>query len=406
MSRTHVCLTALLVTGCSSAAFAQEWIDRVDQALRVQSPGGMLQSDVSGLLDLEGYAVDDRPPGLIFAPERVNPRLSVFVDTRLGKHLYSLVQVRVDRGFDPFERPHEARLDEYLLRYTPFGGGTLSVQAGKFATVFGNWVPRHRSWENPFVNAPLPYENVTTITDAVAPASSQAFLARLGIADKKGEWLPVLWGPVYASGASVFGSWKRLDYAVDVKNAAVSARPEVWSAGEGDWRHPNVAARVGHRPNAAWTLGASWSRGPYMHAAAASTLSANTRVSDFRQTTVGADVAFSRRHLEVWSELIFSRFEVPNVGDADVWSYYVESKYKISPRVSAALRWGRQRFGDVADGVGGQRPWDGALWRTDAALAWRWTNHVQAKLQYGFGQEDKAVAQGQQLVAAQATVKF
>jgi hypothetical protein len=406
MSAARGCLTGLLVIGSASAAFGQEWLDTVDQALRVQSPGGALRSDLSVVIDLEGYAVDRRPPGVIFSDDIVNPRLSLFVDTRIGKRLYSLVQARVDRGFDPFEQPHEARLDEYLIRYMPFDGGALNLQAGKFATVFGGWVPRHLSWDNPFVNAPLPYENVTTITDAAGPASPQAFLARVAIADKKAEWVPVLWGPVYGSGASAFGSWKRLDYAVEMKNIAVSARPEVWGPGGGDWKHPNFAARLGHRPSAAWTLGVSWSRGPYMHASAASTLPPGQRPSGFAQTTVGGDAAFARRRLEVWSEVIFSRFQVPNVGGADVWSYYVESRYKVLPRLSAAVRWGRQRFGDVIDGAGGQQPWDAAIWRTDAALTFRWTRHLQAKLQYGFGEEDKAAAQNQRLVAVQATVKF
>ena len=405
-------LTLVLMTMWSTAVFGQDALDQTDEALHLESPGGALQSDLSVVFDLEGYAVDQRPPGLIFAAGGANPRLSLFVETRFGKRFSSLIQARVDRGFDPCERPHEARLDEYLLRYTPFADGRLNVQAGKFATVFGGWVPRHHSWENPFVTAPLPYENVTVVTDTVAPASPQAFLARVDVADKKNEWVPVVWGPVYATGASAFGSWKRFDYAVEWKTSGLSARPDAWGPTAGDWRHPNVAARVGHRPNAAWTLGLSLSRGPYMRPAAEPSLSShydpsgNYRVSDFHQTTAAGDLSFARRHWEFWSELIFSRFNVPNVGDADAWSYYVEGKYKISPRLSAALRWGQQRFGDLPDGAGGLRPWDGAIWRTDQALGWRWTRHIQAKLQYSFSREDKTVAQDRHLVSAQATVRF
>ena len=36
----------------------------------------------------------------------------------------------------------------------------LNVQAGKFATVVGNWIERYDSWNNPFITAPLPYENM------------------------------------------------------------------------------------------------------------------------------------------------------------------------------------------------------------------------------------------------------
>jgi hypothetical protein len=101
----------------------------------------------------------------------------------LGEQFYSLVQFRADRGFDPGSKLNgDARFDEYLLRWTPWADGRLNVQAGKFATVFGKWVQRHDSWQNPFVTAPLAYENVTVITDQVAPGTPAAFLGRRSIA--------------------------------------------------------------------------------------------------------------------------------------------------------------------------------------------------------------------------------
>ncbi|HYV28844.1 MAG TPA: hypothetical protein VFA77_15010, partial [Candidatus Eisenbacteria bacterium] len=147
----------------SGAAGAQPaWLDKVDESLYLQSPGGFFRSDLSGLLDLEGYYVDQRPPGLLFGKTSFfNPRLSLFLDSHAGTHFYSLVQVRFDRGFDPHVKDHSARFDEYLLRYTPFNQPVLNVQVGKFATVFGQWVNRHDSWESPLITPPLAYENVT-----------------------------------------------------------------------------------------------------------------------------------------------------------------------------------------------------------------------------------------------------
>src|SRR5215475_3507850 len=91
----------------------QEWLDKLDRSLAIQSRDGWFRSDLSGLLDLEGYYVDQRPPGLLYDDESFfNYRLTFFLDTRLGPHFYSLVQARLDRGFDPGERDFEARLDE------------------------------------------------------------------------------------------------------------------------------------------------------------------------------------------------------------------------------------------------------------------------------------------------------
>src|SRR5207244_1651041 len=123
-----------------------------------------------------------------------------------GKHVYIFVQARVDRGIDPGVKIRDARADEYFLRYTPFDDSRLNIQFGKFATVIGNFIPRHFSWDNPFITAPLPYENVVTISDQTAPASAKAFLARKNLADQKTKWLPLIWGPSYASGGAISGS--------------------------------------------------------------------------------------------------------------------------------------------------------------------------------------------------------
>ena len=102
----------------------------------------------------------------------------------------------------------------------------MNLQAGKFATVVGNWVPRHLSWDNPFINTPLPYENILTVSDTTVPSSPAQFLSRRGQPDIKTRWLDVVWGPDYTSGGAVFGSISTWDYAFEFKNASLSpARP-------------------------------------------------------------------------------------------------------------------------------------------------------------------------------------
>src|SRR5687767_11055441 len=162
-----------------SALAEAEWLHKFSQSLHVESSNGFFRAKLSGLFDLEGYYFDRLPPGLIFGKDEafVNPRLSLFLDTRIGKHFYSSVQARIDRGFDPRVKKQDARFDEYFVRYTPFDDARLNFQAGKFATVVGNWIQRHDSWNNPFVTAPLPYENVFTISDQTTPPSAKAFLA-------------------------------------------------------------------------------------------------------------------------------------------------------------------------------------------------------------------------------------
>ena len=178
-------------------------IDRINSILTFGALDNDLRARVSGTLDMEFYHFEQPAPGLIdsSSDNLFNPRLTLFADVQYKSVLYFFAETRIDRGFDPSARGAAARLDEYALRVTPWSDERFSVQIGKFATVVGNWVPRHLSWDNPFINAPLLYENVTPINDKEAPASALDFVSRFH--SEKYEFNPIIWGPNYATGLSV-----------------------------------------------------------------------------------------------------------------------------------------------------------------------------------------------------------
>ncbi|HEV2392355.1 MAG TPA: hypothetical protein VG146_08325 [Verrucomicrobiae bacterium] len=395
----------LIVFGAT--ARAQSWLDVLQDSLSLKSPNGFFQSDLTGLLDLEGYYVDQRPPGLLFENESFfNPRLSLFLDTSLGPHLYSFVQVRLDRGFDPGEKDFDARADEYLLRWTPGSDSRISFQFGKFATVVGSWVKRHDSWQNPLITAPLPYENITTISDEYPPVSPADFLARRHLPDMKDEWIPAIWGPVYATGWGLLGVVGKIDYAFDIKNASISSHPYSWELGDSLWQYPTLSGRLGFRPNPAWNQGMSFSIGPYLSPEAADALPPGKGIGDYNQFTFGYDLSYAHHHWEWWGEVFLTRFEVPNIGNADLLAYYLELKYKINSGLYAAARWNQELYGTVNNGAGGQEPWDNDMLRIDLALGYRFNRHLQSKVQYSFGHRNTSLQQGEQLLAAQVTLKF
>ena len=61
-------------------------LDRMGDALMISSRAGTTRLEVSGSLDVEGYAFPQPTPGLIFAGgnELLQSRLSVFLDADLG----------------------------------------------------------------------------------------------------------------------------------------------------------------------------------------------------------------------------------------------------------------------------------------------------------------------------------
>jgi predicted porin len=129
-------------------------------------------------------------------------------------------------------------------------------------------------------------------------------------------------------------------------------------------------------------------------------------IGDYREFVLGQDVSFAWHHLQLWAEFYEARFEVPRVGDADTFAYYLEAKYKFTPQLFGAFRWNQQLFGNVSDGTGGQLHWGQDLGRIDVAAGYRFTSHTQLKLQYSFQQETSGPRDDNHLIAAQLTVRF
>jgi hypothetical protein len=396
----------VLVALTATRLAAEDFLDQIDDALTINAFDGNVRARLSGLFDLEVYRFDLPPPGLIDADHRflVNPRLSLFLDAQIGSRVYFFLQSRADRDFDPHDQELRVRLDEYALRVNPWEGDCFDLQVGKFATVIGNYVQRHLSWENPFITAPLPYENLTAISDMEAPSSLRTFVS--GFVPDEDENLPLIWGPSYATGASVAGKIGKFDYALEVKNSALASRPNSWDATEIGFENPTVNGRIGYRPNEAWNFGLSASDGPYFRPEAESTLPRGRAIGDYREILIGQDISYAFHHLQLWAEFYEVRFQVPRVGNADTFAYFLEGKYKFTPQLFGAMRWNQQLFATVSDGVGGSARWGRDLWRMDTSLGYRFTAHTQLKLQYSFQDTDADSRDLRHTLAAQFTLRF
>ncbi len=396
------CFVALTATRLA----ADDFLDQVDDALTMNAFHGNVRARLSGLIDLEVFRIDQPPPGLIDTNHHflANPRLSLFLDAQLGAHVYFFVQSRADRDFDPSDQNAQIRLDEYALRINPWEADCFDLQIGKFATVIGNFSQRHLSWENPFITAPLPYENLTAISDAAAPAGLRDFVSGFAFAEDENN--PLIWGPSYATGASVAGKAGKFNYAVEVKNSALASRPKSWDATEIGFDHPTFSGRIGFRPNQAWNLGVSASNGPYFRPEAAPTLPSGRSIGDYRELLLGQDISFAWHHWQLWAEFYEARFEVPRVGNADTFAYYFEGKYKFTPQFFGALRWNQQLFATVPDVEGGSAQWGDNVWQIDTALGYRFTPDTQLKLQYSLQDGNSGSGNLSRTFAAQFTVRF
>jgi hypothetical protein len=411
-----LCASCLVVLAVCARA-QDDPLDRVDESLSFSGWNDDFRMRLSGTLDLEGYYQSQPQSGLIFEDPKTffNPRLSLFLDAQLGRHVYAFVQARADNGFDPGEDGPNVRLDEYVLRLTPFDDGRLNVQVGKFATVVGNWTLRHGSWDNPFITAPLPYENLTGLWDTDGARSATSVMVWAGLIpkpDSGGEFLdayrnvPIIWGPSYASGASVFGQLGLVDYAFEVKNTSLSSRPETWAPTETQWQNPTFSGRVGFRPSETWNIGFSASAGTYLQPEAEPTLLPGRGLDNYLEIVLGQDVSYAWHHLQMWAEAYEARFEIPGVGNADTEAYYIEAKYKFTPQFFGALRWNQQFFSTLPISPASAARWSRDVSRVDVGPGYRLTPHMQVKLQYSLERQDADVGAWSELVAVQFTARF
>jgi hypothetical protein len=135
-------------------------------------------------------------------------------------------------------------------------------------------------------------------------------------------------------------------------------------------------------------------------------------VGDYEQIVLGQDISFAWRHLQIWAEFYETRFEVPTLNsgpefNADAFSYYVEAKYKFLPQLFGAVRWNQQFFSDAPSASGGEAiPWWHDTWRTEAALIYRLTEHIQWKVQYNLQHEEAPERDYSHTFASQVTVRF
>lgn len=342
----------------------------------------------SGSLENTVWASDGIPAGFLEFDNDTffAPRLSLNFDYQPDPRFYFHTLIRADRGFDPGTEPDgELRIDNLIFRYRPFGDNSLNFQAGKFATVIGNWIPNHGYYDDPFLLAPLPYSAIVGISNNSPNGHSpQAIENRANASSptlhlSKTSWSSLIWGPSYTNGFSLFGNKDKFNYAFEIKNAALGSTPSEWDIGFNNLSEPTISGRIGFQPNAALTIGISASQGPYLNADAPSIFDRN----DFKQTLIGADLRWSHRNWIISGEAFFSTYDSLDE-DLQTFSYYLQARYKVAPGIWVAGRFGQTLSNEVSIPSGGTAPWSPDLLRAEISLGWRITPELLLKTQYTY----------------------
>ena len=377
-------------------------IARAQDGIPFGHEDSFLRGSLSPSVELSYWAASGRNSGTLFLPDDAffAPRLSLALDAAAGDHFFFSALARLDRGFDGGDvEDGDLRLDEIFLRWRPMGDERINFQAGRFPTVFGSWVAQHDFYDDPFLLPPLPYSQIIGIQErnpgALSPAAINAratgAAASIGRLDKR-NWASPLWGPVYATGASVFGSAEHLDYALELKSSGLSSHPDQWDEDAGEFSAPTLAGRLGWRPDAAWAFGLSAARGSYLAESAEPLLPAGRNRDDFNQTTLGADLRWAHRDWIITAEIIASEYETLAAGDLRSVAWYLGARWKVAPGFWLAARAGHLSGDDVRAPSGAMVPWTPEVWRGELAAGWRLNERALLKAQYSYTDSDDSAA--------------
>ena len=419
-----------ITTTTDTADPMESFLERLRQFQSFGTEDGQISFNADVWLTLDYMVFSTPPPGFIQTTngQIFAPTLSGLFTLDISKHLEFVFLGLVNRGFDPTETSVQSQPAEYYTQVTPFDTPVLNFKGGKFQTAFGQWTNRHFSTQNSLINAPMMYGQMTSVTDgndgaSIAPNTTSLVNRKNSASPPVTKWIPIVWGPSYASGFQLngtVGTLQQLDWAFEMKNASLSSRPQEWDLWNRGFNYPTFTGRAGYRPDAAWNIGVSGSSGSYISQAAydrfSNTSKAGSSIGESRQNVVGTDISYAHGPIELWSEFAWSQYEVPDapsgkaVGNIGAYSYFIESKWKFMPQFWLSGRWNQQLYSNVtpatSPGAGSETPWYNNLWRADACLGFKINRFTQFKVQYSYTEEAGNVDPGQNLFAVELVIQF
>ncbi|HET9949861.1 MAG TPA: hypothetical protein VFQ22_13145 [Longimicrobiales bacterium] len=378
-----------------------------EAGLEYLSESGFLQVTLSGQLDLEAFHVGrDRWAGLVGGPVTdsvpvdwrtacadchadsvtafrgesgpvLAHRLRVFADVFLGDNVYSLVEVRSDRGHAPADGELRVRIEQAFVRIAS-ADGSEGVQVGRFASPFGSYPLRHLTPLDPFLRPPLAYDYRTVMSRSHAPPDAASLLDWKEWPELfRGPGAPPIWDVPYQWGTMAFGRVGPLDLRAALVGGAPSSAPEAWTLELERLEHPSWVLGARARLSPSLEVGASYDRGPWLEEIEVGAIGpvggapARSRW-DHDQELISADVSYARGPVMARAEAILDRWDVPNVAERlEERLYSAEVQWDVGPGWSVALRGGLIDFRPLGDGTGARADWDYDVHRVEASLGWR-----------------------------------
>ena len=307
-------------------------------------------------------------------------RWDLFADAPVSDHLTFLSNFRMLQD----QIPH---IDLFALRMSDIASSGVSVQIGQIDIPFGNLGERRFPKENPFFGLPLMNEHVTSL--CASDYDLWIFFPSYAIA---GDGVCLLDQGLYDLGVKAYGSVGIFDFAAVLINGMVSTTGTYSPQGLNSNGGYGKIFRLAATPFTGLTLGASYAYGPFMKNESDDSSSALflRSADDYPQQAIAGDVDFSIEHFSLYGIALINSWKYVHNLDLKAFSYSVETRYALTPRITVAVRGGGVNFGTINATVLNTRyipspysgKWDHDLFRLEGAVGYRLDRQLLLKVCY------------------------
>jgi hypothetical protein len=314
-------------------------------------------------------------------------RMRLMAEWRVAAPLSFVGEVRTEDGND-------VDVPALFLRWRPWAGRSIAVQAGRVPPLIGSFPRRAYGRANVVIGWPLAYQYLVSLRPDALPAAVNDLLRMRG----RG------WQPSYPIGSQTLRpgvsliSASRWDTGVQI-SGQVRGLTLAGAITEGPPARPSVRDRT---PGLGWsgrasftlpagvTLGASGGTGNWIDREVLE--QASLEGSAASQSVVGVEAEAGRGRWLLRTEWFHAAFTLP-IGAASLHLGtrvgYVEGRYRFSPRWQVGTRVERLRFTPVQGTTsGGPTPWDADVDRVEAALSYRVMTSMEIKAGWQYNWRD------------------
>jgi len=307
-------------------------------------------------------------------------------------------------------RPYAA-----YVRVRPWTRLRLDVQAGQIPPSFGAYGRRgYQGADSGLIGYPLAYQYLTAIRPDAAPATVADLLlmrARgwrttypLGSVDA-GPGVPLISAFRWDTGVQLHWEAETVDVTAGVTTGTL-ADPQGSDNNDGK----QVSGRIAVRPTTGLVLGASGARGAFLSRGVTRLLPDPDAPHD--QSALGADGEYSRGHWLVRGEVVWSRWNMPFVGEPgrianlDALGAWIEGRYRLTPRITVSGRADRLGFSRLAAGPGLTPTWDANVSRFELSGGYALQRNLVLRLAVQGNHRDGGRVRTQTFVAGQLAYWF